>query len=59
MAEKKASKKKIEVICIRSFRDKHTGELHKKGEVFKVTEARLAEILAVGELVAKHDRAEK
>lgn len=56
MAEKKTAKKpvKFEVKCLKTFRDKHTGKIHKKGDIFKVTEERFKEILEVGELVAKH-----
>lgn len=50
--EKKAT---IEVVCVQNFRDKHTNKIHKKGETFKVTEERLAEILKVGEFVKKYE----
>lgn len=56
MAAKKTAKKpeKFEVKCLKNFRDKHTGKIHAKGDVFKVTEERFNEIRNVGELVEKH-----
>lgn len=56
MAEKKTAKKpvKFEVKCLKTFRDKHTGKIHKKDDVFKVTEERFKEILEVGVLVEKY-----
>lgn len=52
----KTSKKveKFAVKCLANFRDKHTGKIHAKGEIFRVTEERYAEILKVGNLVEKH-----
>ena len=35
------------VKVINEFNDKHTGELHKIGEVFEADEARIAEIMEV------------
>lgn len=52
MAEKKTSR--IKVRCLDKFIDKHTKKLHKKGDVFTVTEERMKEILAVGALVEKY-----
>lgn len=56
-AEKKVATKratKIQVKCLENFRDKHTQKIHKKGDVFKVTEERLSEILEVGKFVEKY-----
>ena len=44
---------KFPVRCLENFRDKHTGEIHKAGDIFKVSEERYNEILAVGALVEK------
>lgn len=46
---------KFEVKCLKNFRDKHTGKIRKAGDVFKVTEERLKEILEVGQFVEKHE----
>lgn len=53
----KAEKKKVEkfqVKALKNFRDKHTGKIHKKGDIFKVTEERFKEILTVDVLVEKY-----
>ena len=61
MAAKKTVKKpeKFPVKCLKNFRDKHTGKIHAKGEIFKVTEERYKEILEVGVLVEKYTEPEK
>ena len=41
------------VKVLRTFKDKHTGEYHKKGEVLTVTKKRFDEILKVAPLVKK------
>ena len=51
-AEKKVAK--FQVKCLKNFRDKHTGKIRKKGDIFKVTEERFNEILTVGMLVEKY-----
>ena len=56
-AEKKAEK--FQVKCLKNFRDKHTGKIHKKGDIFKVTEERYKEILSVDELVEKYTEPKK
>jgi hypothetical protein len=33
------------------FRDRHTGEIHKKGDVIDITKKRAEEILQKGELI--------
>ncbi len=43
----------MKVKVTRQFRDKYTGELHKKGDLLEVTEERYAEIMSVGNLVFK------
>ena len=50
---------KFEVKCLENFRDKHTNKIHKKGDIFKVTEERFNEILEVGKLVEKYTKPEK
>lgn len=52
----KAAKKseKFQVKCLKNFRDKHTGKIRNAGDVFKVTEDRYKEILAVGKLIEKY-----
>lgn len=60
MAKIAKKPEKFEVKCLQTFRDKHTLKIHKKGEVFNVTEERFAEILKVGKFVEKHtEKAEK
>lgn len=56
-AEKKVEK--FQVKCLKNFRDKHTGKIRKKGDIFKVTEERFKEILSVDELVEKHTEPKK
>ncbi len=56
-AEKKAEK--FQVKCLKNFRDKHTEKIHKKGDIFKVTEERYKEILSVGEFVEKYTEPKK
>lgn len=51
-AEKKAEK--FQVKCMKNFRDKHTGKIRKKGDIFKVTEERFKEILEVDKLVERY-----
>ncbi len=46
---------KFPVRCLVEFRDKHTGEIHKAGDIFKVTEERFNEILEVGAFVEKQE----
>ena len=41
----------MKVKVIRKFRDKYTGELHRKGDFLEITEERYAEIMSVGNLV--------
>ena len=36
---------------LKTFKDKHTGELHQKGSVITISKERLAEILTKGPLV--------
>lgn len=43
----------MKVKVTRKFRDKYTGELHKKGDCFEITEERYNEIMSVGEFVYK------
>lgn len=43
----------MKVIVLRKFLDKHTGEVHKPGDILEITEERFAEILKVGKLVEK------
>lgn len=45
----------MKVRVLRTFKDKHTGEYHKKGEVLTVTKKRFEEILKVAPLVEKLD----
>lgn len=54
-AKKHVEKKVVEVkvVCVESFRDKYTNNIHKKDDVFTVTEDRFAEILSVGKFVKK------
>lgn len=40
---------KVEVI--KKFKDKHTGEIHKKGKILELTPERVGEILEVGKFV--------
>lgn len=56
-AEKKVEK--FQVKCLKNFRDKHTGKIRKKGDIFKVTEERFKEILEVDALVEKYTEPEK
>lgn len=49
----------MKVICLQSFRDKHTKEIHKKGDVFIVNKERFAEILTVGKFVEKYNEPAK
>ena len=56
-AEKKVEK--FQVKCLKNFRDKHTGKIRKKGDIFKVTEERFEEILSVDELVEKYTEPKK
>ena len=49
----------MEVKVLEKIRDKHTGEIHKVGDVFKVTKKRLAEIESVSkDLVEVIEKAE-
>ncbi len=41
----------MKVKVLQTFRDRHTLELHRKGEVFECTKARFDEILGVGKFV--------
>lgn len=43
----------MKVKVLRKFLDKHTGEVHKPGDVLEITEERFEEILKVGKLVEK------
>lgn len=56
-AEKKVEM--FQVKCVERFRDKNTGKIHKKGDIFEVTEDRFNEILKVGNFVEKHTEPEK
>ena len=38
---------------LKSFRDRHTGEIHKTGKVMTISRERYEEILAVAPLVAE------
>ncbi len=51
-AEKKVAK--FQVKCLKNFRDKRTGKIRKKGDIFSVTEERFKEILEVDKLVEKY-----
>ncbi len=49
----------MEVRVLEKFRDKHTGEIYKVGDVLKVTKKRLAEIESVSkDLVEVIEKAE-
>ena len=54
MAKAEKKSEKIQVKCLKNFRDKNTGKIRKAGDIFKVTEDRYKEILAVGKLIEKH-----
>ena len=54
MAKTEKKSEKIQVKCVKNFRDKNTGKLRKAGDIFKVTEDRYKEILAVGKLIEKY-----
>lgn len=41
----------MKVKVTRTFRDKHTGERHRKGDLLDITEERYAEIMSVGDFV--------
>lgn len=41
----------MKVKVTRKFRDKYTGELHRKGDCLEITEERYAEIMSVGNFV--------
>lgn len=43
----------MKVKVTRKFRDKYTGEIHKKGDFLEITEERYNEIMSVGNLVYK------
>lgn len=43
----------MKVKVLRTFKDKHTGEYHRKGDVLTVTKKRFDEILKVAPLVKK------
>ena len=43
----------MKVKVTRKFRDKYTGELHKKGDLLEITEERYNEIMSVGSFVYK------
>ena len=43
----------MKVKVTRKFRDKYTGELHKKGDLLEVTEERYNEIMSVGKFLFK------
>lgn len=43
----------MEVIVLRRFLDKHTGEVRKPGDVLEITEERFEEIMKTGKLVEK------
>lgn len=43
----------MKVKVTRQFRDKYTGELHKKGDLLEITEERYNEIMSVGNFVYK------
>ena len=43
----------MKAVVLRKFRDKHTGEIHKVGDVLTITKKRFKEILEVAELVAE------
>lgn len=54
MAKTEKKAEKFQVKCLKNFRDKHTGKIRKKGDIFKVTEERFKEILSVDALVEKY-----
>lgn len=54
MAKDTKKVEKFAVKCLANFRDKYTNKIHKKGEIFKVTEERYTEIRKVGNLVEKY-----
>lgn len=41
----------MKVKVLKKFRDKHTGEIYKRGEIITVSKKRFAEILTVAPLV--------
>lgn len=41
----------MKVKVLKRFKDKHTGKVHKKGEVMEISKKRFTEIMNVGELV--------
>ena len=41
----------MKVKVLKNFKDKHTGKVHKKDEVFICNKERFKEILSVGKLV--------
>lgn len=59
MAKTEKKVEKFQVKCLKNFRDKHTGKIHKKGEIFKVTEERFNEILQTGKFVEKYTEPER
>ena len=59
MAKTAKKAEKFAVKCVETFRDKHTKKIHKKGDIFKVTEERFNEILKTGEFVEKYTEPEK
>lgn len=59
MAKTEKKSEKIQVKCLKNFRDKNTGKIRKAGDIFNVTEDRYKEILAVGKLIEKHTESAK
>lgn len=41
----------MKAVVLKTFKDRHTGELHKKGSTITVSEERFKEILTVGSFV--------
>lgn len=46
----------MRVIVLRSFKDKHTGEIHKKGDALTISKKRYEEILSVDKLVEEVEK---
>lgn len=59
MAKTEKKVEKFQVKCLKNFRDKHTGKIHKAGDIFKVTEERFKEIIEVGKFVEKYTEPKK
>ena len=41
----------MEAVVLKTFKDRHTGELHKKGATITISDERFEEILTVGPFV--------